>query len=180
MKGQNWILSLFFVVKRNKVMFRPSSEQLSHFNKTLILYFSSLRIFPSMHLPLSLLLLLVAGAAIVCVAVTTSTLHGFRGCAVREFSFVAQKPGCTGLRITTEACWGRCHTWEVTHTQPVSSAAISERLCNPAIVKHEVNDERPGSRPKPRGGRQPILGSDPSAIVIEAHILPAALSLNSV
>ncbi|XP_056299015.1 glycoprotein hormone beta-5-like [Pseudoliparis swirei] len=69
-----------------------------------------------MHLhPLSpsflLLLLLVAGAAEVCVALTT-TLHGFRGCAVREFSFVAQKPGCKGLRISTEACWGRCHTWE--------------------------------------------------------------------
>lgn len=69
-----------------------------------------------MHLyPLSLsfLLLLVAATAVVCVTVTT-TLHGFRGCAVREFSFVAQKPGCKALRITTEACWGRCHTWEVT------------------------------------------------------------------
>lgn len=121
-----------------------------------------------MHLPLSLLLLLVAGAAVVCVAVT-STLHGFRGCAVREFSFVAQKPGCTGLRITTEACWGRCHTWEVTSTHTAHpSAAISERLCNAAIVKHEVNDERPGTRPKPREGRQPILGSDPSAIVIRS------------
>lgn len=73
----------------------------------------------SMHLyPLSLsflLLLLVAGAAVVCVTMTTP-LHGFRGCAMREFSFVAQKPGCKGLRITTEACWGRCHTWEVTET----------------------------------------------------------------
>lgn len=61
----------------------------------------------------SFLLLLVAGAVAACVAVT-STLHGFRGCAVREFSFVAHKPGCKGLRVTTEACWGRCHTWEVT------------------------------------------------------------------
>lgn len=65
----------------------------------------------------SLLLLLVAGTlTAVCVALT-STLHGFRGCAVREFSFVAHKPGCKGLRVTTEACWGRCHTWEVTITR---------------------------------------------------------------
>uniref|UniRef100_A0A3B4H353 Si:dkey-23i12.9 n=1 Tax=Pundamilia nyererei TaxID=303518 RepID=A0A3B4H353_9CICH len=60
----------------------------------------------------SFFLLLVAGAAVLCVNVTT-VLQGFRGCAVREFSFVAHKPGCKGLRITTEACWGRCHTWEV-------------------------------------------------------------------
>ncbi|XP_029939753.1 glycoprotein hormone beta-5-like isoform X1 [Salarias fasciatus] len=73
----------------------------------------------SMHLhplPLSLLVL-AAGAAMVCAALTT-TLHDFRGCAVREFTFVAQKPGCKGLRVTTEACWGRCHTWEVTPRQP--------------------------------------------------------------
>ncbi|KAL3046553.1 glycoprotein hormone beta-5-like [Trematomus bernacchii] len=63
--------------------------------------------------PLSVffLVLVVAVASEVCVAVTTP-LHGFRGCAVREFSFVAQKPGCKGLRITTDACWGRCQTWE--------------------------------------------------------------------
>ncbi|XP_075891676.1 glycoprotein hormone beta-5-like [Nelusetta ayraudi] len=63
----------------------------------------------SMHL--SFLVLLIAGTAAACAALT-NTLHGFRGCAVREFSFVAHKPGCRTLRITTEACWGRCHTWE--------------------------------------------------------------------
>ncbi|KAK7170696.1 hypothetical protein R3I94_000788 [Phoxinus phoxinus] len=41
-----------------------------------------------------------------------TTLQSFRGCAVREFTFVAKKPGCRSLRISTEACWGRCHTWE--------------------------------------------------------------------
>ncbi|KAM8746772.1 glycoprotein hormone beta-5-like isoform 1-T1 [Acanthopagrus schlegelii] len=99
----------------------------------------------SMHLPLPLLLLLVAGAAIVCVAVTTSTLHGFRGCAVREFSFVAQKPGCTGLRITTEACWGRCHTWE----KPVPDPPYIQRhhrVCTYSRTRH-MTARLPGCRP---------------------------------
>ncbi|XP_069494346.1 glycoprotein hormone beta-5 [Ambystoma mexicanum] len=39
-------------------------------------------------------------------------LRTFIGCAVREFTFMAKKPGCKGLRITTDACWGRCETWE--------------------------------------------------------------------
>ncbi|XP_072893913.1 glycoprotein hormone beta-5 [Hemitrygon akajei] len=40
------------------------------------------------------------------------SLQTFIGCAVREFRFLARKPGCKGLRITTDACWGRCETWE--------------------------------------------------------------------
>ncbi|XP_053545058.1 glycoprotein hormone beta-5 [Bombina bombina] len=40
------------------------------------------------------------------------SLRTFIGCAVREFTFLAKKPGCKGLRITTDACWGRCETWE--------------------------------------------------------------------
>ncbi|XP_005986560.1 glycoprotein hormone beta-5 [Latimeria chalumnae] len=39
-------------------------------------------------------------------------LRTFIGCAVREFTFMAKKPGCKGMRITTDACWGRCETWE--------------------------------------------------------------------
>ncbi|XP_056868004.1 glycoprotein hormone beta-5 isoform X2 [Takifugu flavidus] len=39
-------------------------------------------------------------------------LHRFVGCAVREFTFLARKPGCGALHITTDACWGRCETWE--------------------------------------------------------------------
>ncbi|XP_064010010.1 glycoprotein hormone beta-5 [Pogoniulus pusillus] len=39
-------------------------------------------------------------------------LRTFTGCAVREFTFLAKKPGCRGLRVTTDACWGRCETWE--------------------------------------------------------------------
>lgn len=74
----------------------------------------------------SFLLLLVTGAFAACVALT-STLHGFRGCAVREFSFVAHKPGCKGLRVTTEACWGRCHTWEVTF-QPKHPDSVTGSL----------------------------------------------------
>ncbi|CAM4725825.1 unnamed protein product [Leuciscus chuanchicus] len=39
-------------------------------------------------------------------------LKRFIGCAVREFTFLARKPGCGGLHISTDACWGRCETWE--------------------------------------------------------------------
>nr|XP_015205794.1 PREDICTED: glycoprotein hormone beta-5 isoform X2 [Lepisosteus oculatus] len=39
-------------------------------------------------------------------------LRRFIGCAVREFTFLARKPGCGTLHITTDACWGRCETWE--------------------------------------------------------------------
>uniref|UniRef100_A0A8C8GU83 Glycoprotein hormone subunit beta domain-containing protein n=1 Tax=Oncorhynchus tshawytscha TaxID=74940 RepID=A0A8C8GU83_ONCTS len=28
------------------------------------------------------------------------------------FTFRARKPGCGGLHITTDTCWGRCETWE--------------------------------------------------------------------
>nr|XP_020499337.1 glycoprotein hormone beta-5-like [Labrus bergylta] len=95
-------------------------------------------------LSLSVLLLLVAGAAVVCVSVTT-TLQDFRGCAVREFSFVAQKPGCKGLRITTEACWGRCHTWE----KPVLDPPYihrHHRVCTYSRTRH-MTARLPGCQP---------------------------------
>ncbi|XP_026208959.1 glycoprotein hormone beta-5-like [Anabas testudineus] len=80
---------------------------------------------------LSLLLLLVARAAVVCVTMTTP-LRDFRGCALREFSFVAQKSGCKGLRITTEACWGRCRTWE----RPVPDPPYIERYHRVCMYSH--------------------------------------------
>ncbi|CAN0117025.1 unnamed protein product [Bubo scandiacus] len=45
-------------------------------------------------------------------------LRTFIGCAVREFTFLAKKPGCGGLRVTTDACWGRCETWEKPVLEP--------------------------------------------------------------
>ncbi|XP_014822063.1 PREDICTED: glycoprotein hormone beta-5 [Calidris pugnax] len=45
-------------------------------------------------------------------------LRTFVGCAVREFTFLAKKPGCRGLRVTTDACWGRCQTWEKPVLEP--------------------------------------------------------------
>ncbi|KAF6351345.1 glycoprotein hormone subunit beta 5 [Rhinolophus ferrumequinum] len=62
-------------------------------------------------------LLLLAGC---CCVLSTSggNLGTFVGCAVREFTFVAKKPGCRGLRITTDACWGRCETWEKPILEP--------------------------------------------------------------
>ncbi|XP_037357877.1 glycoprotein hormone beta-5 [Talpa occidentalis] len=62
-------------------------------------------------------LLLLAGRG--CVHSTSSgNLRTFVGCAVREFTFLAKKPGCRGLRITTDACWGRCETWEKPILEP--------------------------------------------------------------
>lgn len=135
-----------------------------------------MRVPPSMHL--SLLLLLTAGTAAVCAALT-NTLHGFRGCAVREFSFIAHKPGCRGLRITTEACWGRCHTWEVTQPElhfskwqkyrinaGTFSIMTSEKCRNTKLVKLEDNDGYSRAQPKPQGDWRAILGSYPHAIVI--------------
>ncbi|XP_061429819.1 glycoprotein hormone beta-5-like [Lethenteron reissneri] len=65
-------------------------------------------------LPLLLLPLLLVPPPL-CAALE---LRGFVGCAVREFSFVARKPGCRGVRITTDACWGRCETWEKPTLEP--------------------------------------------------------------
>ena len=60
--------------------------------------------------PMALLLLAGCGSVI---STSSENLRTFVGCAVREFTFLAKKPGCRGLRITTDACWGRCETWEV-------------------------------------------------------------------
>ncbi|XP_033839252.1 glycoprotein hormone beta-5-like [Periophthalmus magnuspinnatus] len=79
------------------------------------------------------LLLLVAGATVGCIAVMT-TLHGVRGCTVREFSFVAQKPGCKSLRISTEACWGRCHTWEKPVLEPPYTH-VHHRVCTYSRIR---------------------------------------------
>lgn len=51
-------------------------------------------------------------------------LRRFIGCAVREFTFLARKPGCGGLHITTDACWGRCETWEVRAERGRESYAV--------------------------------------------------------
>ncbi|KFQ12141.1 GPHB5 protein, partial [Haliaeetus albicilla] len=65
----------------------------------------------------SLLLLLLASC--VCTLKTSAIdLRTFVGCAVREFTFLAKKPGCRGLRVTTDACWGRCETWEKPVLEP--------------------------------------------------------------
>ncbi|XP_071601161.1 glycoprotein hormone beta-5 [Heliangelus exortis] len=58
---------------------------------------------------LLLLMLLGRGSAL---KASTIDLRTFVGCAVREFTFLARKPGCKRLRVTTDACWGRCETWE--------------------------------------------------------------------
>ncbi|CAI5697154.1 unnamed protein product [Oreochromis niloticus] len=50
--------------------------------------------------------------------VSTINLRRFIGCAVREFTFLARKPGCGSLHITTDACWGRCETWEKPILEP--------------------------------------------------------------
>ncbi|XP_066536356.1 glycoprotein hormone beta-5-like [Hoplias malabaricus] len=86
------------------------------------------------------LVLLVAG-----VAVAVTTLHSFCGCAVRDFSFVVHKPGCKSLRIHTEACWGRCHTWE----RPVPKHPFIQRhhlVCTYSRMRH-MTGRLPGCAP---------------------------------
>ncbi|XP_012870412.1 PREDICTED: glycoprotein hormone beta-5 [Dipodomys ordii] len=63
----------------------------------------------------ALLVLCVCGSVL---STSSENLRTFVGCAVREFTFLARKPGCRGLRITTDACWGRCKTWEKPILQP--------------------------------------------------------------
>nr|XP_020467245.1 glycoprotein hormone beta-5 [Monopterus albus] len=55
-------------------------------------------------------------------------LQRFTGCAVREFTFLAKKPGCRGLHITTDACWGRCETWEKPVLDPPYTESY-QRVC---------------------------------------------------
>ncbi|KFQ47048.1 PREDICTED: glycoprotein hormone beta-5 [Nestor notabilis] len=65
----------------------------------------------------ALLLLLLAGCSGM-LKTSAIDLRTFIGCAVREFTFLAKKPGCRGLRVTTDACWGRCETWEKPVLEP--------------------------------------------------------------
>ncbi|XP_028994263.1 glycoprotein hormone beta-5 [Betta splendens] len=57
-----------------------------------------------------------------------SSLRRFIGCAVREFTFQAKKPGCGGLHVTTDACWGRCETWEKPVVEPPFIESF-QRVC---------------------------------------------------
>ncbi|XP_054386145.1 glycoprotein hormone beta-5 isoform X1 [Pongo abelii] len=79
-------------------------------------------------------LLLLAGYGCVLGA-SSGNLRTFVGCAVREFTFLAKKPGCRGLRITTDACWGRCETWEKPILEPPYIEA-HHRVCTYNETKH--------------------------------------------
>uniref|UniRef100_A0A8C6U2T1 Glycoprotein hormone subunit beta 5 n=1 Tax=Neogobius melanostomus TaxID=47308 RepID=A0A8C6U2T1_9GOBI len=57
--------------------------------------------------------LLLLFLLLIALSSSALNLRRFTGCAVREFTFMAKKPGCGGLHVTTDACWGRCETWEV-------------------------------------------------------------------
>ncbi|KAG5851930.1 hypothetical protein ANANG_G00057060 [Anguilla anguilla] len=78
-------------------------------NRSFVPQLLSKRMWRRPHTSLLSFVLLVA---VVTLSAAVTTLRTFRGCAVREFSFIAHKPGCRSLRIQTDACWGRCHTWE--------------------------------------------------------------------
>lgn len=60
--------------------------------------------------------------------VSAVNLRRFIGCAVREFTFLARKPGCGGLHITTDACWGRCETWEVSSWEAATVLCFLQEL----------------------------------------------------
>ncbi|NXY33688.1 GPHB5 protein, partial [Pomatorhinus ruficollis] len=66
----------------------------------------------------ALLVLLLLSRDSVATKASAIDLRTFVGCAVREFTFLARKPGCRGLRVTTDACWGRCETWEKPILEP--------------------------------------------------------------
>lgn len=68
------------------------------------------------HVVLGSLPLLILAGCVSALKASSINLRTFIGCAVREFTFLARKPGCKGMRITTDACWGRCETWEVSNT----------------------------------------------------------------
>ncbi|CAN9501885.1 unnamed protein product [Ophioblennius macclurei] len=77
--------------------------------------------------------------------VATVNLRQFVGCAVREFSFQARKPGCGGLHITTDACWGRCETWEKPVLEPPFTESY-QRVCT-YNRSRLVTVQLPGCRP---------------------------------
>ncbi|KAG5260967.1 hypothetical protein AALO_G00298500 [Alosa alosa] len=87
-----------------------------------------------------LLLVMMVGLSF---AVTT--LNSFRGCAVREFSFIAHKPGCRSVRIHTEACWGRCQTWEKPLPEP-PYIQRHHRVCTYSRMRH-LTARLPGCSP---------------------------------
>nr|XP_034997140.1 glycoprotein hormone beta-5 [Zootoca vivipara] len=64
-------------------------------------------------------------------------LQTFTGCAVREFTFLAKKPGCKAMRITTDSCWGRCQTWEKPVLKPPYIEA-HHRVCTYNETKLET------------------------------------------
>lgn len=114
------------LIKSNCLIFLQPTEHLTlnHSSETcgLIMNFYSFcgRLSPVTLCCVTLAVWLCCGAH---TEASVLNLKRFIGCAVREFTFLARKPGCSGLHITTDACWGRCETWEV-------------RLMLPAHEKH--------------------------------------------
>ncbi|NXG33479.1 GPHB5 protein, partial [Dromaius novaehollandiae] len=80
------------------------------------------------HVVLGSLLLLLLVGCLSTLRTSGINLRTFVGCAVREFTFLAKKPGCKRLRITTDACWGRCYTWEKPVLEPPYIEAY-HRVC---------------------------------------------------
>lgn len=79
------------------------------------------------YLVLGAMALLLLGGPDSVLSSSSGNLHTFVGCAVREFTFMAKKPGCRGLRITTDACWGRCETWEVSSPTSLGGSVLRDR-----------------------------------------------------
>uniref|UniRef100_UPI00358E8201 glycoprotein hormone beta-5 isoform X1 n=2 Tax=Myxine glutinosa TaxID=7769 RepID=UPI00358E8201 len=76
-------------------------------------------------------------------------LRTFVGCAVREFTFSVQKHGCRDFKVTTDACWGRCETWE----KPIEELPFmlaSQTVCTYYETRYEtiqLPNCRPGVNP---------------------------------
>lgn len=86
------------------------------------------------YLVLGAMTLLLLGGYDSVLSTSGRNLHTFVGCAVREFTFLAKKPGCRGLRITTDACWGRCKTWEVRSSTGLDGSVLRASSLSSSVL----------------------------------------------
>ncbi|XP_006891891.1 PREDICTED: glycoprotein hormone beta-5 [Elephantulus edwardii] len=76
-------------------------------------------------------------------------LASIMGCTVKDHTFLAKKPGCKGLAITTSSCWGHCLTWEKPILRPPYIKSF-QQACTYNVIKYktvQLPDCAPGVDP---------------------------------
>ncbi|NP_001161671.1 thyrostimulin beta subunit-like protein 1 precursor [Saccoglossus kowalevskii] len=90
---------------------------------------------------------LVVGLAVVVQATLNVNPSTTTRCLVREYNkYIAVKSGCEPQRITIDACWGRCQTFEVPDLLPPYTAA-NHTMCQYDVTEWrtvELSDCNPG------------------------------------